>query len=70
MRFYEFEKGQILIDGKDIRDYDVAELRKQIGYVMQEPLLINTTIKENILFGKRDCSDSKVRQVAEMANAL
>ena len=45
-------------------------LRDQIGYVMQEPVLFNTTIKENILFGKLDAYDAKVRQVAEMANAL
>ena len=60
----------MLIDGKDIQEYDTAQLRQQIGYVMQEPVLFNKTIKENILFGKLDAPDSKVHQMAEAANAL
>ena len=59
-----------MIDGVDIRDYNVKALRKQIGIVMQEPLLFNTTIKENILYGNDKADDAKVRQVAQMANAL
>ena len=60
----------MLIDGIDIRDYNVKALRRQIGIVMQEPLLFNTTIKENILYGNDQADDAKVRQVAQMANAL
>lgn len=41
LRFYEIESGQILIDGSDIKDYNVAKLRRSIGYVMQEPILFN-----------------------------
>ena len=59
-----------MIDGVDIREYNVRELRKQIGIVMQEPQLFNTTIKENILYGDQNADDAKVRQVAQMANAL
>jgi ABC-type oligopeptide transport system ATPase subunit len=70
LRYYDLRKGSILIDGKPLSDYDVLALRDQIGYVMQEPVLFNQTIKENILFGKLDASDAKVHQVAEMANAL
>ena len=70
LRLYDVTGGQILIDGVDIRDYNVKELRKQIGIVMQEPLLFNTTIKENILYGNDKADDAKVRQVAQMANAL
>ena len=62
--------GKLLIDGIDIRDYNVKALRKQIGIVMQEPLLFNTTIKENILYGNDQADDAKIRQVAQMANAL
>jgi ABC-type multidrug transport system fused ATPase/permease subunit len=51
LRFYEINGGTIKIDGIDIRDYNVKALRQQIGFVMQEPLLFNTTIKENILYG-------------------
>ena len=60
LRFYDFQSGQILIDEKPIQDYDISKLRKQIGYVMQEPILFNTSIKENILYGKPDASDAKV----------
>lgn len=70
LRLYELSKGKLLIDGIDIKDYNIRELRKQIGIVMQEPLLFNTTIKENILYGNQDADDAKVRQVAQMANAL
>ncbi len=70
LRLYDLSGGQLLIDGVDIRDYNVRELRKQIGIVMQEPLLFNATIKENILYGNDQADDAKVRQVAQMANAL
>lgn len=70
LRMYEYLDGQILIDDKDIREYNVKALRKQIGFVMQEPLLFNMSIKENILYGNDEADDMKVRQVAEMANAL
>ena len=70
LRLYDLTGGSLLIDGIDIRDYNVRELRRQIGIVMQEPLLFNTTIKENILYGNDKADDAKVRQVAQMANAL
>ena len=70
LRLYELTGGKLLIDGVDIKDYNVRELRKQIGIVMEEPLLFNTTIKENILYGNDAADDAKVRQVAQMANAL
>jgi len=61
LRLYELTGGKLLIDGVDIREYNVRELRKQIGIVMQEPLLFNTTIKENILYGNDQADDAKVR---------
>lgn len=70
LRMYDLVGGQILIDGKDISEYNVGELRRQIGIVMQEPLLFNMSIKDNILYGNDQADDLKVRQVAEMANAL
>lgn len=70
LRFYEINQGDLLIDGQKIDQYDISELRKQIGYVMQEPVLFNTSIKENILFGNMSATDAQVRQYAEMANAL
>ena len=59
-----------MIDGKSIKDYNVKELRSQIGIVMQEPILFNMTIKDNILYGNDTASDEKVYEAAEMANAI
>jgi ATP-binding cassette, subfamily B (MDR/TAP), member 1 len=70
LRLYDITGGKLLIDGIDIRDYNVRELRKQIGIVMQEPVLFDMTIKENILYGNEHADDAKVRQVAQLANAL
>jgi ABC-type multidrug transport system fused ATPase/permease subunit len=70
LRMYDLTGGSLTIDGKDIREYNISALRNQIGFVMQEPILFNMTIKENILYGNLNASDQKVRQMAEMANAL
>jgi ATP-binding cassette subfamily B (MDR/TAP) protein 1 len=70
LRFYDVSGGCIKIDGIDIRDYNIGELRRQIGFVMQEPLLFNISIKDNILYGNDNATDLEVRQVAEQANAL
>jgi ATP-binding cassette subfamily B (MDR/TAP) protein 1 len=70
LRMYDLTEGELLIDGKNIKDYNIKALRKQIGIVMQEPILFNMTIKENILYGNQNADDAKVRKVAEMANAL
>lgn len=70
LRFYDINEGCLKIDGHDIKDYDIKELRKQIGYVMQEPVLFNMSIKDNILYGNPNATDIQIRQVAEQANAL
>jgi ABC-type multidrug transport system fused ATPase/permease subunit len=51
MRFYDIDQGEILIDGVNIKDYNLAVLRKMMGLVMQEPTLFNYTIYENIMYG-------------------
>jgi len=61
LRFYDCQDGDVMIDGKNIGEYNVSELRKQIGYVQQEPVLFNMSIRDNILFGQSDSSDAKVR---------
>ena len=66
---YDLTEGSLLIDGIDIKHYNVGELRRQIGIVMQEPLLFNMTIKENIIYGNDQADDAKVLACAEMANA-
>ena len=53
-RLYEVSSGQVLIDGIDIKKYDLSYIRNFIGYVQQEPVLFNTSIKENIIFGRYD----------------
>src|SRR5205814_5603111 len=68
-RFYDVTEGQILIDGIDIRDYDVKWLRRQIGVVLQEPYLFHGTIAENIRYGNATASDSEVIRAAKAANA-
>ena len=70
LRFYDIKSGKIKIDGEDLEDYNALSLRKQIGYVMQEPILFNKTIKENILYGKLDATDEEIYKAALNANAL
>jgi ATP-binding cassette subfamily B protein len=68
-RFYDVTDGQILIDGVDIRDYDVRWLRKQIGMVLQEPYLFHGTIADNIRYGNPAASEREVITAAKAANA-
>ena len=56
MRFYDVDKGSITIDGKDIRDISRKNLRSSYGMVLQETWLRNTTVRENIAFGKPDAN--------------
>ena len=64
MRFYEFDRGQILIDGQDIKDYSQEALRKSIGLVLQEPFLYHGTIASNIRMYHKELTDEDVRQAA------
>lgn len=66
-RFYDPEEGQVLVDGKDIKSLNLAHYRKQIGYVPQEPVLFNTSIKKNVKMGKPDASVADVREALEMS---
>ena len=67
-RFYEAGSGVIRIDGIDIRDYELCSLRRNIGVVRQTPFLFDSTIRENILFGKPDASDAELIEAAKNAN--
>ena len=69
-RFYDWESGGILIDGRDIRDYTVRSLRRQIGLVPQEPILFSGTIEDNILYGRPGASFEEVKEAARCAYAL
>jgi ATP-binding cassette subfamily B protein len=68
-RFYEFTEGEILIDGKPIRDYGIRTLRENIGVVTQESFLFNGSICENLLMGKSDATDAQLMQAVDAANA-
>ncbi|ANU23429.1 ABC transporter ATP-binding protein [Planococcus donghaensis] len=69
MRFYEFKKGEILIDGVSIKDYQTEELRKKMGLVLQDPFLFYGTIASNIRLYDQSITDSDVRQAAEFVQA-
>lgn len=68
-RFYDVDTGRVLIDGKDVREVTVRPLRQSIGIVPQEPVLFSGTIRENILYGKRNATEQEVRAAAVAANA-
>ena len=67
MRFYELNKGSIMIDGHDIKDFSRHDLRSLFGMVLQDTWLFNGTIKENLMYGKLDASDEEVKNACEMA---
>lgn len=67
-RIYDVEDGMVLIDGKSVREYPLAFLRRNIGFVPQETFLFGETIRENIAFGVPDATDQDVRWAAEAAN--
>src|SRR5262249_3017635 len=63
-RFYEFQGGQILIDGQDIRSFDLREYRRQLGVVPQAPFLFSGTVAENIRYARPEATEEKVAEVA------
>ncbi len=68
-RFYDPDSGSISLDGSDVKDLDLRSMRQFIGYVSQEPILFNTSIRENMLFAKPDASDTEIEQALRDANA-
>jgi ATP-binding cassette subfamily B protein len=69
LRFYDPQRGRVLLDAHDVRDLKLDALRAQISIVMQEPLLFSATIRENIRYGRLDASDEEVEAAARAANA-
>jgi len=67
LRFYDVSEGQILVDGKDIREMDIYNLRDKIGYVPQDVFLFSESIRNNIAFGKMDATEAQVQEYAEKA---
>ena len=68
-RFYDVDEGRILIDGVDIRDISLDDLRASVGIVLQEPFLFRGTIYNNITYGRRDTTAERVLESAKAANA-
>ena len=68
MRFYDVDFGEVLIDGVNIKEYNLHSLRTYISLVMQEPNLMNVSILENILYGNLKASNSEVFEATSIAN--
>jgi subfamily B ATP-binding cassette protein MsbA len=69
MRHYDPQSGRVLVDGHDVREVDLLSYRRQIGYVIQESLLFDTTVRENVRYGRLDATDDEVVDAAKAANA-
>ena len=68
-RFYDVSKGKITIDSKDIREYKIDSLRKMMGIVTQETILLNTSVRDNITYGSNAIDEKKMVEAANGANA-
>lgn len=69
MRFYDPQHGRILVDGHDLRTIKQSSLRRNIGVVLQDPLLFNDTVRANIAYGRPDASDAEITAAAQAAYA-
>ncbi len=69
MRFYDINSGEIEIDGREIKEYQMADLRKRIGVVLQDTFLFSGTIMDNIRYGRLDASPEEVIEAAKLASA-
>ena len=68
-RYYDVQEGEVLIDGINVKDLAVHDLRQLIGNVNQEAILFNASFKDNIRFGKTDATDEEIAEAAKIANA-
>lgn len=68
-RFYDIEAGSVRVDGVDVRDYDLTELRDKIGIVMQKAVLFQGSIRENLLWGNENASDEELWQALKISQA-
>ncbi len=68
-RFYDATKGHVRIDGKDVREYTMEELRQKVGVVLQKAVLFQGTIRENLLWGKNNAADEELETAIEAAQA-
>lgn len=68
-RFYDPQVGEVLIDGINLKEFQVKWIRQQIGLVSQEPVLFTSSIRDNIAYGKDGATDGEIRAATELANA-
>ena len=68
-RFYDVEKGSVKVDGKDVREYPLEELRDKIGMVMQKAVLFHGTIRDNLKWGNENASDEEIWEALKIAQA-
>ena len=68
-RFYDVEKGSVKVDGRDVREYPLMQLRDKIGVVMQKAVLFKGTIRENLLWGNENASDEDLWEAIKAAQA-
>jgi len=68
MRFYEVQHGQVLVDGVDVREQDLEQLRRRFGVVLQDPFLFSGTVADNIRLGTQSISDEEMRLAAQQVN--
>ncbi|CAK7325626.1 unnamed protein product [Dovyalis caffra] len=68
-RFYDPGAGQVLLDGRDLKLYNLRWLRNHLGLVQQEPIIFSTTIRENIIYARHNASEAEIKEAARIANA-
>ncbi|XP_012568898.1 ABC transporter B family member 20-like isoform X2 [Cicer arietinum] len=68
-RFYDPVAGQVLLDGRDLKLYNLRWLRSHLGFIQQEPIIFSTTIRENIIYARHNASEAEMKEAARIANA-
>ncbi|KAK7273067.1 hypothetical protein RIF29_14113 [Crotalaria pallida] len=68
-RFYDPVAGQVLLDGRDLKLYNLRWLRSHLGLIQQEPIIFSTTIRENIIYARHNASEAEMKEAARIANA-
>lgn len=68
MRYYDPNSGEIIVNGNKLNDLSLANFREQVGIVQQEPILFSGTLRENIVYGRRDVSENDIKKVCDLAN--
>ncbi|OEL12840.1 ABC transporter B family member 20 [Dichanthelium oligosanthes] len=68
-RFYDPVSGQVLLDGRDLKSFNLRWLRSHMGLIQQEPVIFSTTIRENIIYARHNATEAEIKEAARIANA-